>query len=209
MMSENAEKLFQEYKDTGHDENKAIEFYIDWLADKSTDQSVVVSAYRTNITDYARLTDRQAARIAELERDNAALRADLIAARIAAEMKDNQIKDQTAMIRLLREENAYLKTAADYVPAAQSVDIIDKVGAALRGEKRSIGIKQYGPLVERARVLRDRCAKMVKALEWYAQPGEFFVDAVKDYTNGGSTLSVFFDDNGERAREALRDGENE
>jgi hypothetical protein len=109
-------------------------------------------------------------------------------------------------IRLLREENAYLKSAAHYAPASD--DLIDVVSGALRLHKRSIGIRQYGPLVERARVLRDRCARMVKALEWYAQPGEFFVDAVKDYTNGGSTLSVFFDDNGERAREALKDGEN-
>jgi hypothetical protein len=151
------------------------------------------------------------ARITALESEAATLRAQAtaffengVSKEVHARAVD-QCNKQAETIRLLREENEYLKSAAHYAPASD--DLIDVVSGALRLHKKSIGIRQYGPLVERARVLRDRCAKMVKALEWYAQPGEFFVDAVKDYTNGGSTLSVFFDDNGERAREALRDGD--
>jgi hypothetical protein len=155
----------------------------DWIINKAAE----CPEYTCWISDIQKQNEQQAATIADLQRDNATLRADAIAARIAAEMAANRIKDLESMVHPS--------------PAALSSDPIDVAMARKHGGGASLGKKVFWPLVDRAWHLRDRCARMADVLRGsnanlangkYYGPLEEYVDrviadiveALKDGDNG-------------------------
>jgi hypothetical protein len=156
------------------------------LADRIAAAEDTVSAQAATIA----ALEEENAIIAQMQDENATLRADAITARIAAEMDKNKIADLTAMVHP--------------APAQLSDDPIDLAMARLNCKYRSIGIKLYAPLVERAWHLRERCKVLAMAgyslrnavILWSKSSGqelppeldgacrEFTEEALKDGDNG-------------------------